>query len=110
MRKFSPEVIEICEKIGQFFLKRNNGDYEKTNEQISRLGIQDIEAQLVIKTSRPGCLIGGRGQQITDLEEFLGMKIKIEEENAVQDLILVYEPDLCYWPEKAYTDNMDSIE
>lgn len=96
MKKFDPAVIQVCKKIGQFFLERNNGDYEKTNEQIRNLGIQDIEIGIVIKTSRPGYLIGKRGQQIIDLQKLLGTKIKIEEENSIEDLIFVSEPDLDY--------------
>ena len=96
MKKFDPAVIQVCKKIGQFFLERNNGDYEKTNEQIRNLGIQDIEIGIVIKTSRPGYLIGKRGQQIIDLQKLLGKKIKIEEENSIEDLIFVSEPDLDY--------------
>src|SRR5688572_12839583 len=94
------EVKRIAKKIGNFYYHKNQKDIVKTNLDLDRLGIQKIEfvgADLMIHTCRPGILIGVRGQNITELEKHLGLKIRIYE---VKDHIR-------YWlhPEVEYSED-----
>lgn len=100
---------EVCEAIGAFYLYKNSGNYEKTAEGIQSLGIQNIivaDKIVIIFTSRPGRLIGKKGRDITDLEDYLrrsNLKIKsisIVEVNDINDLIIPEEEDHLnddYW-------------
>lgn len=77
------EIKDIAMQIGQFFLNRNNGDYVKTEKQITDMRINNIslstDGKLVIELSRPGLLIGRKGIQITDLTNYMGRPIHIVE-------------------------------
>lgn len=76
---------EIATQIGQFFLQECKGDYVATATLVERLRITDIrvnedEPIVTIKTSRPGLVIGRKGQTIEALATYLGKKLHIEEE------------------------------
>lgn len=73
---------EICEKIGQFYLQKNNGDYNQTEAEILMLGIQNIfenNTSVTIILGQPGRLIGPRGKNIEDLQKYLKKDIRIFE-------------------------------
>jgi ribosomal protein S3 len=85
-------TIELAEQIGQFYLQRNNGDYEKTADEISKLRIAEIIpigiTMAVIKTSRVGLMIGKRGEDIKHLEAFVNRKLFLVEHQNIEDWII----------------------
>jgi transcription antitermination factor NusA-like protein len=96
----SEEVKNVARKIGQFYLEKNNQNYELTEKDIDNLRISKIEIvddKIAITTAAPGRLIGMRGKNILLLQEYLGQKVKIIEE---MDPLFVYlipqEPDQDY--------------
>ena len=77
------EVKDVAQNIGQFYLKKNNGDYKATAQEILALRISKIEvanSEISITTGRPGLLIGKRGTTIDALSQHLKVKIKIFED------------------------------
>lgn len=98
-------AVDVAAEIGMFYLEKNKFDYEKTRYEINRLYITNIctvtdskEPLVSIETKRPGLLIGKRGQNITALEEYIGMKIYIMEAPARETDYLVPEPvDESVW-------------
>ena len=75
---------EIAMVIGQYYLKKNDGDYTATQAEVEKLRITSIRSLgpgegIEITLSRPGLLIGRRGAEIEALSQFLGMKVKIVE-------------------------------
>jgi ribosomal protein S3 len=95
MSKYSPELLAICEKISQFYLYKNGGDYEKATQEIRLLGITEIELVTVvkIKTSMPGRLIGKRGENLDKMIEAVGHDIKIFEVDAITDMLIPRKPE-----------------
>lgn len=77
------EVKAVAQRIGEFFLQRNEGNYEKTRKQLETMRIQEIlcpePQKITIKTSRPGLLIGRRGTVIDALTKHLDLHVHIEE-------------------------------
>lgn len=76
----SVEVKEIARHIGHFFLEKNGLDYAAACAEIEKLRINNIsiyekrtngEITIEIETSRPGLVIGGRGEQIDKLSKYL---------------------------------------
>lgn len=93
-----PEAVqEIAAQIGVFFLRKNNNDYEAARKEILELRISEITYEnppgdVAISLSRPGLLIGRRGEQIDSLTKFLGKQIKIVEVNqSLHDYLLPYD-------------------
>lgn len=83
MEKISEEVKDVARDIGQFYLKKNNGDYKATAQEVLALRISKIEVangEVSITTGRPGLLIGKRGTNIDALSHHLKVKIKIIED------------------------------
>jgi hypothetical protein len=81
-------VKEVASLIGEFYLRKNDGDYDETADEIDALRIKEIvlEGNVVhIHTLRPGLLIGRRGTNIDALVKFLERDVKVHE---VQDDIL----------------------
>lgn len=77
------EIREMAEKIGQFYLQKNSGNYATTAREIADLQISKIEVaekEISITTARPGLLIGHRGMNIDSLAKFLQTKVRIIEE------------------------------
>lgn len=96
MHMYNPEVVEKAREVGEFYLQKNNGDREKAEEEILRcefLNMELIRGELYLYTSRPGVVIGKRGQNIDDLASFIGMPIKIIEENNINHFIIPPEDD-----------------
>ncbi len=96
--KTSEEIKHIAQQIGQFILTENHGDYKAANDFITKLRINRLElvgGKLVIETSRPGLLIGKRGEQIEKLQAYLNLPLHIEETREhVTDYMYVYADDL----------------
>lgn len=93
-----PEPVqEIAARIGVFFLRKNDNDYEAARKEILELRISNISfenppGEVSIELSRPGLLIGRRGEQIDSLEKFLGHKILIVEvRQSINDFLLPYD-------------------
>lgn len=79
----SEEAKDAARKIGLFYLKKNNNDYEATEQEINKLRITKVDVtdnKVIIITERPGLLIGKRGENIDKLTDALGMEIHIIEE------------------------------
>lgn len=99
MNKLCQKSIEAAANIGQFYLRKNNGDYEKTADEIMRLCITDVsvaEDVVTVTTKRPGLLIGMRGERVGQLEDFLNQKIKIVETEGSAVDYLIPEPPWEY--------------
>ena len=94
-KQFTPEQIEIANNISSFYLRKNNFDYKKTNEEIEKVRIQNVEKTekgITIFTERPGLLIGRRGENINQLQEFLNCEIRIEEVSSLYSYMYRYDP------------------
>jgi predicted PilT family ATPase len=104
---------EPAMKIGQFYLDKNNGDYKKTvEEEIPFLGITDVQEDaesITIFTSRPGKIIGRRGENIDALEKYLGKKIKVVETQNIMDLLLPENPNEPH-VDLGYPEDFDSLD
>jgi len=115
--KYSTFEKDIFRQIGYYYLNKNekkymessnseltqeieDSIYKDTREQLVNLGIQRIEIEsdpnaIKIYLSRPGLLIGEKGQNITALQEHLSsyfatnISIKIVEDNLINYLIPV---------------------
>lgn len=76
-------LYDVCKRMGKFyFFEKFNIDEALATEHVYRLQIQDMKLDgdtLTIVTARPGILIGPRGEDISNLAEYLGVKIHIEE-------------------------------
>lgn len=96
------DIREIAAKIGQFYLNKNNYDYNITRKELLELNIHNIQIinfpfkKILIYTSRPGLLIGKRGQNFKALEAWIGYPIEIkEQENLLWYLVPEEQYDLC---------------
>lgn len=101
MYLINEKTRQIAEQIGEFFLLENNKDYEKTANFLTRLNISRIDvlcSEVMIHLSRPGLLIGRRGENVEKLEKFLDKKIRIiEDEDCLLNHLIPYNmDDLCY--------------
>lgn len=86
---------EICEKIGQFYLQKHKNNYESAEEEILRVGFTKViilsQKDIAIYVKRVGIFIGMRGENIENLENFLGVHIFImEETDNVENWIIPY--------------------
>lgn len=90
---------DLFDKFWLFYYNKHNQNYDKAAEEIRRLDITELDIEdgrVTIKLRRPGILIGMKGNNITDLIDFLGTKVHIEEEPTatIADQIIPY-----YWDE-----------
>lgn len=93
--KLPPQSIhEIAINIRLAFLEKHNLDFQKTRDFIHSLLITDIEDgdRIIIKTARPGLLIGRKGENITFLEAKLGKRIEIVESFSWADWVTPISP------------------
>lgn len=91
----SEEVKDIAHCIGQFFLEKNELDYKAACAEIEKLRINNLsiidEQTIEIETSRPGLIIGRRGELIDKLSKYLKKEIKIvETKETLLDYLLPY--------------------
>lgn len=101
----SKEVRNIANHIGEFYLAKNNGDIDKTNDELERLRLNRIELSseaIVLVTSRPGILIGKRGENITKLIEYLAGPYPEKKVKIVEDM-----DDLLYLLHRMPEDEWD---
>jgi ribosomal protein S3 len=94
----SEEVKSLARKIGQFYLEKNSGVYAFAEKDILNLRILKIDlienCVVLIELSRPGVLIGKRGENLYALSRFLEKPIKVvEAEENILDY-LVPQPSL----------------
>jgi ribosomal protein S3 len=96
--------MKIYKAIGEFYLKKHANDYEKTREDLRNLLISDVICAydvVIIKTSRPGLLIGKKGENITALEKHLEKRVAVVEVNSFSDWLMPYpETDYGGLPEE----------
>ena len=104
----TPNTVEVCKKIGQFYLNKNEGNYENAATEILRLGFTSVIATpdvVVVELCRPGLFIGKRGENVDKLSAFLGKKIHIIEAESITDFIIPRpEPE---YPDYVGTDVPD---
>lgn len=94
---------EIAIKIGLFYLAKHNNDYAAAQREIESLRITNIVVASVkgsavdsveIHLSRPGLLIGRKGENVGNLTTHLGIAfIKIVETNDWLDWLVPIRPD-----------------
>ena len=87
------EVQKIAGQIGEYFLCKNNHDYQATAEEIYSLRVSKIIVdgnKVEITLGRPGLLIGKRGVIIDGLAKWLsGMEVKIiEDTDCINDFLI----------------------
>jgi ribosomal protein S3 len=90
-RKEEIENRAIAQCIGEYYLGKNIGDYKKTQEDITILGITQVEHKqdtIIITLQRCGILIGRRGENIDALQKFLATKTKYTKLNIKEDKII----------------------
>lgn len=112
--KDDPAVREVCRNIADFYLLKNQEKTElyvdsvcNAEKEIRSLGICKIvvnESEIEFHVTRPGILIGPRGANITNLESYLGKKIKIFEDQRIDDLICCYLPYVDWDVEESASD------
>ena len=83
---------EVCAEIGNFFLVKNGGDYEKTRVEMEALRVTGVSvanfilpsgktsSPVTITLERPGLLIGYRGKTIKSLEQSLKRPVLVKED------------------------------
>lgn len=89
--------IKVARLIGQFYVQQNrnlkdiNKIYKKANEDIIMLHITRIQVKgniITITLTRPGLLIGRRGENIDALTNFLSKELKHKITlNIIEDMI-----------------------
>lgn len=103
MDSLSEEVKDVAEKIGLFYLKKNNGNFSAAEDEIINLQIVEIEvneSEIIITASRVGLLIGRRGENLDALVAHLQKKVKLrEEENCLLRHLIPEPPYENYWGE-----------
>lgn len=82
-------VRDVAQRIGLFYLQKNNGDYVKTEKDLTDLRIAKIEVNekgVIVTTARPGLLIGKRGTNIDALAKHLKSEVRI-----IEDMDSIYD-------------------
>lgn len=99
MREFQPTEIEqqIAYRLKDFFSQENAHDYDRTVEQISKIGfiyVKLVGDKIHMCVKRPGLLIGAKGRLIHKLHEFLLEygKIEIVEAFDWESMVIPYNP------------------
>lgn len=89
----SVEVKHICHLIGLYYLEKNEGSYLAAEDEIERLRIAGMAVEgetVTLVTSRPGLVIGKRGENFEKLTAFLtekmGMPYQLRVVEATEDL------------------------
>jgi ribosomal protein S3 len=65
---------KIIQEIGYYYYAKNNSNVQRSNEEINDLQITNIKLnddEVTIELSRPGLLIGFKGQNLDNLKRFL---------------------------------------
>jgi hypothetical protein len=113
IHSFEPNQLDklssdICQKIADFYFDKNSETTKTVDEalkasrdEIYSLGLTKIDYDksnqcLHFHLSRPGLLIGGYGENIQNLQKYLGLEIKIFEQYKIDDVIVNRLPYLDY--------------
>jgi ribosomal protein S3 len=88
---------QIAADIGEFYLQKNNADYEATRKEIKDIGFDNIAVispnKIKITVRRPGLFIGKRNKNIVKLETYLRRRIVVKEtRECVEDYIIPQPP------------------
>src|SRR5688572_16565788 len=105
------KIVEIAKKIGEYYLQKNNQDYDEAGLELLKLGITQIsisDTEITIEVARPGLLIGKRAENIDKLTKYLNCKVKIiEAVDYIYNYIIPYpEQEYPEW----YTFEIESDE
>ena len=98
-------IREAAKLIGEFYLQKNNGDYNKTEQEIINLRISKLEIignKLHITTELPGWLIGKRGENIYKIETLFKEKMQLgisvsEDQDCLQSCLVPIKEDESYF-------------
>lgn len=108
----SKQMEEICRQIGEYIFNACGQDREKASDVIHSLGITEMkvsEGSLTIWTSRPGFMIGKRGERIDGISQATGLKVRIiEVQWTFCDLMLWGIPS--EYPEDGMDEWFDHLE
>ena len=100
---------EIAKQIGQFYLKKNLGNYAAAEREILSLGVTRIEireGKLYLTAVGVGRLIGPYGLNIEKLGAHLGRPVHLIEE-AVLGWLIPYEDEDEGWFDTAWKETDD---
>lgn len=109
-KKQESENREIARHIGEYYLEKNNFDYKKTEEDVSILGITQIEHKkdtIIITLQRCGILIGRRGENIDKLQKFLASKTKYTKLDIKENNIISWLIPCNYSYDYDYSEDLD---
>lgn len=105
----SQQVKDTAIKIGEFYLNKHQGDLAKAHREIRDLQVTDLivfKNMVIIKTCRPGLLIGPKGNNISNLATSLGKHVHIiEDENELEGWLLPCENDYDDYDYEGVTSN-----
>jgi len=113
LRKFEQENQNIASILGNFYIQKQGKDgftkagYKRANEDILSLGITDIKIfgnKITITLTRPGLLIGRRGENIDALKEYFTKELK----KPIQ--IYIIENRVLGWLYPSFPDDFDYFE
>ena len=99
-------------KLGEFYLQKHGGDYNKMREEVAKLhiaSIQETDEDVTIFASHMGLLIGKRGENIGNMEKFFGKKIRVVEEETVLDCLPYESNEYMFGCEPEDTLTMDDL-
>ena len=90
----------LAQTIGAFYLEKNAGDYKEATDEIIQLGVTKLDfhgSKVSISLTRPGLLIGRRGENIDKLKEYLSKQLKQKIniaiiEDVITGWLIPYEP------------------
>ncbi len=89
---FNQASVEAAYRIGQFYLQKNDGDYDKTQQELYQLQISSVTVEdgvVTIHAARIGLLVGRRGENVDRLTHFLGQKVRlIEDFDSIYDHLI----------------------
>lgn len=117
----SEQIKNIAEEIGYFYLLKNNNDYSATADELIALRLNKIEVKndmVFLETSRPGLIIGKRGENFKQLEDYLKETISFSTLYVVEskDDLLYYlipqeqEPEPEDYTYQCDLDDLDDLE
>lgn len=117
-RKFknrkNEQIINILRNIGDFFLEESGGDYNKANQEITKCNITQVKYNhniLTIRTTRPGLIIGWKGERIDKLISFLKQRLnKNIKLKLVEEQLLNYIEPINPASYEIYDNILDDIE
>ena len=98
---------QVARLIGEFYLAQDNNSYVEASKSIQMLGITKIDVmgnKITITLTRPGILIGRRGENIDALTAYLSRYL----EDTITINIIEERVTPCLFPYEPYS--MDDID